>query len=353
MHLREAEPLTKAINDPKLQVDILRIKGTAHLMSGDFEQAIDAYRQAMVVLRAVGDTAGQAEIYISVGWAYQSQAEVPKALSCYEDALKLFINAADHDGEVRTRMAIGSLYAAVGEPGKALAQYKTALPIASPDQHAWMLASVAEMLLSRNEPGKACDHYNSALSFTESSGDVGLQGVVLAGMGRCRMAMGLYGYAQDYFEEAGAKMRQAGNTAGEAGVNASLGELFYWAAIDSPEVDPKPRFTAALNYYKDALPLMRGTGNRIGEIGVLANVGLVYDAWDKPRQALPYYLQALQEMDELQDFCPTRRVSHRRCGAIGQPLPARHPVGAFPTSRGRGFQSFGTRSCTLVSRSAG
>ncbi len=300
MHLREAEPLTKAINDPKLQVDIFRIKGTAYLMSGDFEQAIDAYRQAMVVFRAVGDTAGQAEIYISVGWAYQSQAEVPKALSCYEDALKLFINAADHDGEVRTRMAIGSLYAAIGETNKALAQYKTALAIASPDQHAWMLANVAEMLLARNEPGRACDHYKIALSLIEPSSDLGLQGVVLAGMGRCRMAMGLYGYAQDYLEEAGSKMRQARNTAGEAGVNASLGELFYWAAINSPEVDPKPRFTAALNYYKEALPVMRATGNRIGEIGVLANAGLVYDAWDKPRQALPYYLQALQEMDELQ-----------------------------------------------------
>ncbi len=95
-------------------------------------------------------------------------------------------------------------------------------------------------------------------------------------------------------------MQDAGNRAGEAGVIASIGELDYWIAISSQTVNPKTLFVDAFRSYNEALPLMREAGDLVGEIGVLTNMGLVFDAQGKYGEALGYYLQALQKMDELE-----------------------------------------------------
>src|SRR5260370_36106086 len=71
-------------------------------------------------------------------------------------------------------------------------------------------------------------------------------------------------------------------------------------AISSPTAAAFPRFTAALKNYDEALPLMRAIGDRAGEIGVLTNSGLVYDAKGKSKEALAYYIQALDKMEHLQ-----------------------------------------------------
>ena len=76
-------------------------------------------------------------------------------------------------------------------------------------------------------------------------------------------------------ERARAKMQDAGNRAGEAGVIASIGELDYWIAISSQTVNPKTLFVDAFRSYNEALPLMREAGDLVGEIGVLTNMGLV------------------------------------------------------------------------------
>jgi len=299
-HLGVAEPMAKSVGDVKLQADLLRTRGAAYMASGEFENAIDVYRQAMVSLRSVDDVSGEAEVYTSVGWAYQSLGEIPKALECYEDAQKLFIKVGNKDGQGRTSLGIGSLYQSMGKADKVEEQYIKALPIVSRDQYARMIASVAEILQSRNQPGVAFTRYKKALSLIQPAGDSGLQGALLAGMGRCSMALGSYGEARQDFELARAKMQEAGNQRGEAGIIASIGELNYWIAISSPTGDWKPRFSEALKDYTEALNLMRAMGDRAGEIGVLTNTGLVYDAWGKTSQALTYYLEALQKLDALQ-----------------------------------------------------
>lgn len=299
MHLSVAETMTKTVSDPRLQVDVLRTKGAAYMSSGEFEKSLDAFRGAMKILRSLKDEAGQAEMYASSGWAFQSIGDTPRALSCYEAAITLFTNVGNKDGEVRARIGMGSLYQALGEWDKASEQYVKAGPKASDAQFARMLVSVAEMHQSLNQPLEALTRYKSALSLIGSTNDPSLEGAIWTGIGRSNMATGSYRVAEFYFDKAMARIKESGNRAAEAGIIASIGELNYWMAIRSPNENPKSRFQEALKQYNAALPIMHEVGDRIGEIGILTNTGLVYDAWGKPREALPYYLEALQRMDEL------------------------------------------------------
>ena len=314
-HIAVAETMTKTVRDPKLQVSILQAKGAAYMSSGEFDRSLDAYREAMKVSRSLNDEAGQAELFASSGWAFQSLGNVPRALGCYEDAITLFARVGNKDGEVRTRIAIGSLYQSIGEPQKASEQYMKAAPSASDEQYARMLISVAEIRQSQNQPREALTRYKKALSLIGSTNDPSLEGAIWTGMARSHMTSGSYLVAQDYFERARVKIKESGNRAAEAGIIASIGELNYWVAISSPTANPKSRFSEALKDYNVALPMMREVGDRIGEIGILTNTGLVYDAWGKPREALPYYLEALHRMDEL---ATSARLQEFRLDLAGQ-----------------------------------
>lgn len=304
-HLSLAEALLKSLDDPKLQAELYRIRGAAFLSSGDYEQALGAYRLAMPILRSQNDDNGQAEIFTSLGWVYQSLGEAPKALGCYESALILSVRARNKEGEVRARLGIGLLYQSLGEANKALEQYRAALPIASKPQQAGILASVAQLYQAYNKLGVALGSYTRALELLRSTNDRAGEAGILAGMGRCWMGLGSFEKARALFDQSRLLMRQVGNRAGEAGVIASMGELDFWngVAVPVPGVDPKAKyFPKALKQYDEALALTRAVRDRTGEIGVLTNMGLVYDAWVKPRQALSYYTQALQKMDELQTY---------------------------------------------------
>jgi CHAT domain-containing protein len=234
----------------------------------------------------------------------------------------------------------------MGEFKKAQDEYIRVAARASDEQFARMMVSVAEMLVASNRPQSALIRYEKALSLIKPAKDSVLEISILTGIGRCHMVLGSYDTAQEYFDLASAKARESGNRALEAGVIASIGELQYWIAITSstavhkvattfysassdgpmeffhqsllsagrlspaagtlgrPDVyvesSVKPRFSRALRTYNEALSLMHDVGDRIGEIGVLTNMGLVYDAWGKRREALSFYLPALQKMDEFQ-----------------------------------------------------
>src|SRR5690349_20939805 len=162
-HLAIAEPMTIS-GDPVLRANLLRTQGAAYLDAGQFEKGLQSFRTAMPLVRNAHDASGEAEIYISVGWAYQSLGDVPRALECYKSALVVFGRSGNTDGVVRSRLAIASLYRSLGKAEDALSQYKLALPIASDEQLARMLMSVAEVLLSRNRPNDALGRYRSALS---------------------------------------------------------------------------------------------------------------------------------------------------------------------------------------------
>jgi CHAT domain-containing protein len=299
-HLGAIETMNETLADPKLWQDLLSIKGAAYLSSGEFEQSIAAYREAMRIQRILNDERAQAETFLRIGWAFQSLGNAPRALTCYESALYLFQKMENEDGEVRTRLGIGSLYQSMGEFSKALDQYVKATANSSDEQHARILVSTSEILQSRNQTSAALHGYEKALSLLQSGGDLTLEAAVLAGIGRCSMTFGAYREARYDFERARVRLKDAGNRAGEAGILASIAELNYWTALGSPSEDPKPHFSEALRGYSEALALMRSVGDRTGEVGVLTNIGLLYDAWGKSHDALSYYRQALQKMDELQ-----------------------------------------------------
>jgi CHAT domain-containing protein len=315
LHISAADSMVNAVDDPRLRANLLQVKSAAYISTGEFEKALEVNRETMTTFRAIEDEEGQAEIYASSGWVFQSMGSTQRAIDCYEAAAYLFHKMKNTDGEVRIHLELGSLYGSIGEPIMALRQYDAALPIASENEQAIIYASAAGILQSQRRFTESNADYLEAFHLAKSTGDLALEGTIWAGLGRTKMAIGLFSAAEFDFERARKQMKDSENHAAEAGITASIGELKYWEAISTPSVDPKQRFNEALQDYSEALAAMQAAGNRSGEIGILTNTGLVYDAWGKPRQALPYYHEALQKMD---DLGTTARLEEFRLSLAGQ-----------------------------------
>lgn len=347
-----AERMAREINDPKLQADVIRSSAAAHGSLGEFDEALESYHKAMQIFRSLNDEKGQAEVYASVGWVNESLGKVPDAFLCYNDALYFFHKLGDRDGEVRILMGMGSLYQSIGDFERALSAYKKALLAnASKPQQARILASIGDMNLSRNSASIALRQYEEAFSLIQDPDDPALQAAVLAGIARCHMLLDYKeSKAMDYLKRAHAKMVEAGNRAGEAGVLATIGELKYSIAIHGGrlEIIENRYFAQAIDNYSKALALMRQTGDRVGEVGVLANIGLVFDAMEQYKDALNYYRQALDLMDQIQTAARIEEfrinIADQSAGlyqrAILLEIGLHHPEEAFNLSERARARSF-------------
>jgi len=346
-----ADRIEKEAHDPKLQADVLKISAARHVSLLDFRQTIETYQRAMRIFESRGDQKGQAEVRASIGWVDASLGKIPDALDSYDAALTLFRKLGDKDGEVRTLIGEGLLYQSIGEFERALSAYKKAvIANASKPQEAMILASVGDMNLSLNNVSAALGQYHLALSLAQESDDRALQGAILTGAVRCLMAFHYHFAGKDsnpydngisnetaplrfpflasqppmrsdklwtnpdrkpswdfeasqllyFLVLADADMVKAGNQTGEAGVLATIGELDYSIAIDYEHSNRRRYFSQAIENYKKALSLMRQGGDQLGEVGVLTGLGLVFDARGNYSEALNYYRDALNLMDQIQ-----------------------------------------------------
>jgi tetratricopeptide (TPR) repeat protein len=298
--IRPAELPNGMSEDRRSAADRLLAKGSVYMSKGDFNQAVQFYKEAMPILRSVDDKKGEAELFITFGWAYQAMGETPTAIGCYQAALTLFAENNDKDGEVRARLAAASIFAAIGESRKAEGNYDLALAKVSKDQRAIVLVSLADLLQSIDRPREALKRYEEAAS-EESFKNWLLEASIDAGRGRCWMLLRSYESSQSAFKKALVEAKKTRNRAAEAGIIAEIGELNYWMAMESASgQDWTSHLSKALNRFYEAQVVMRDVGDRQGEIGVLSYMGLVYDAQGKKDKALSYYLEALKMVDQLQ-----------------------------------------------------
>src|SRR5260370_37383477 len=87
-----AEPMVKTAGDPRLRVDLLRVKSAAHMQAGEFEAALADNREISPILKSLGDDDGWAETFLSSAWAFQSLGDIQKAIGCYDSSFILLFN---------------------------------------------------------------------------------------------------------------------------------------------------------------------------------------------------------------------------------------------------------------------
>ncbi|MCK4600418.1 tetratricopeptide repeat protein [Candidatus Bipolaricaulota bacterium] len=107
----------------------LLARGHAAYGKGSYEEALNYYKQALVISREVGHRAGEGTTLNNIGLVYCGQGQYDQALEYCKQALVIFREVGDRAGEGTTLHNIGLVYRSQGLYDQALEYYKQALVI--------------------------------------------------------------------------------------------------------------------------------------------------------------------------------------------------------------------------------
>ena len=221
--------------------------GLAYSNLGQYQQAIEHYRQALAIQNEIGDKRGQGNQLGNLGIAYHNLGEYQQAIDHYQQALAISREIGDRRNEGNWLGNLGNAYRNLG-------RYDDAI-----------------------------EHYQQALAIQNEIGDKRGQGNQLGNLGNAYFSLGRYDEAIDHYQQALAISRDIGNKSAIGSILGNLGVAY----------DDLERYDEAIDHYQQALGISRDIGDRRGEGNRLNNLGVAYENLKDYAQAINYYEQAL------------------------------------------------------------
>jgi tetratricopeptide (TPR) repeat protein/nucleoside phosphorylase len=281
--------------DQKLMLRALNELGQIYNSTGQPQEALKCYQEALPVTKETNDRAEQAATLTNIGEVYHRIGQPQEALKHYQEALPIRKEVVDRTGEALTLHNIGLLYDDIGQPQEALKYYREALlirkEISDRAGEATTLNNIGMVYGMIGQPQEALKYFREALPITKEVGDRAGEAGTLNNIGAGYNHIGQPREALKYYREALPIMKEVGDRAGEAATLNNIGGVYN--GIGQPQ--------EALKYCREALPIMKEVGDRAGEAATLNNIGGAYNNIGQSQEALKYFREALPILKEVSD----------------------------------------------------
>ncbi|MCL4394521.1 MAG: tetratricopeptide repeat protein, partial [Chloroflexi bacterium] len=119
----------RKLKDERSAIAIVSSLGLVYQRRGDWQQAVEFYRNAMTQMEGFGTEAGMAEVYMHLGTTLTQQENWNRALAALTKSMQIRQKLGDARGIAETRANLGMLYAKHGETVKARALWNQALEV--------------------------------------------------------------------------------------------------------------------------------------------------------------------------------------------------------------------------------
>ena len=291
------QALTKArsVNDKAGEAKALNNIGNTYANTGELTKARGYYEQAAPVFRAAGDKLGEAKALNNIGQVYTYTGEPTKALDYCQQALKICRAIGDKANEANTLNSIGNVYTSIGRSAKALNFFQEALPLFR-DTHnksgeAQALGNLGVTCNRIGEPTRALGFYQQALSIFRALGDKSDEATTLLNIGATYADIGQYAKALDFYRQARPVFRAVHDTTGEATILHNSGNVYANTG----------QIAKALDAYQQALLLYRANRDKANEAITLNSIGNAFTKTGRYARALTAYQQTLPVFRVLKD----------------------------------------------------
>jgi tetratricopeptide (TPR) repeat protein len=159
--LSEALRVCQSARYARFDAQVLHRMGDACLMSGDLDDAIDAFRSALLLVRDIGDLIGEAYILRGTGVAQVGRGELGPASEALRRAAELAVITGDRLVEAQTLRGLSELALTSGDPGQAAAHAQQAASISrsidTPLEQARALTLLSDAHAARGDAEAAAD----------------------------------------------------------------------------------------------------------------------------------------------------------------------------------------------------
>jgi CHAT domain-containing protein len=253
---KEALPLSRAAADRFLEADILDCLGKVQYVMGENSAALDSLNQALLIFKTVGQQYRSLGTLFYIGATQQSLGQREKALEIFYQILPKLKASGDKDGQATTMNSLGTIYFDSGEYQKSLF------------------------------------YHDQSLRLRRESGDKCLEASSLTNMGVVYNVMGEKSKALDILVRQAMPLYKPGvKCSGLPATLNNIGKVYY-------ELGENQK---ALEYCKQALPLFKAGMDKRGQAAALVNIGSAYNASGKYQEALESYNASLVAYREVGD----------------------------------------------------
>ena len=277
--------------DPKTRAMELYQQGTQLLNSGQFQAALETFEEVLKTVQGLSDhhaRLGKAGTLNQIAYAYYHLGDYEKALDSYKQALNIYTQEEkwQEQGAILTNM--GALYGDIGQYQKALESHQQALVLAQQvndlKKQGEILNNMGAIYQNLNQNQQALEFYQQALEILQQVGDEGWQGAILNNLGL------IYADLEDY-QKAIDSYQKALSLAEKDGDRVAQGRIFNNLGLVRSKVGNLP---AALQSLQKALVIRQELKDLPGERTTHNDIGTVYRNLEEYKIALQHYNKALK-----------------------------------------------------------
>lgn len=280
--------LAKAKGLKNYMADALEIQGNSHKIRGNYQDALDYFRQVLGIREEIDDKKGIASNLINIGHIYDMQGESSTAMDYFQRGQAIYEEISDKQGIVGTLAYIGYIYDAQGYSGRALDYFLRGIEIyeeiSDKEGIANTLNTIGWMYFKDGNFSKALEYYHQSLKMFEESNSKYYVSFVLNNIGAVYMEKGDYLAAREYFQKSLQIKEELSDVIGIASALIQIGGAYH----------SESNYYEALNSYQRGLKIYEEISNKEGIAQSLVYIGYIYFEQDDYPQARDYIQQGLK-----------------------------------------------------------
>jgi tetratricopeptide (TPR) repeat protein len=262
--------LAKLTGNRKGEANSLGNLGNAYDSLGQYQRAINFYKQQLEIAREIGDRQGEANSLGGLGNAYHSLGQYQRAINFYEQQLEIACEIGDRQGEANSLGGLGNAYYSLGQFPWAIDLHEQhraiAREIGDLQGEANSLGSLGLAYDSLGQYQRAIDLHEQSLAIKREIGDRKGEAASLGSLGLAYQSLGQYQRVIDFHEQSLAIKREIGDRQGEANSLGSLGIAYQSLG----------QVQRAIDLHEQSLAIERAIGNRKGAATSLQALAICY-----------------------------------------------------------------------------
>jgi tetratricopeptide (TPR) repeat protein len=285
----------RAAGDRTAEVKALGGLGDVAKALRQFDQAIDHYKQALMICREVGDHQGEAASLNGFARANYELRRLDEAIDYHQQALTIYQEIGNRRGEGGTLNDLGMVNYQLRQLDEAIDHYQQSLAIRQEigDRRGegGTLNNLGLVYEIRRQFHTAIDYYQQALAIHREVGDLQFEGNTLGNIGLVYVELRRFTESIACIEQELAIRRKVGDRGGEGSGLLNLGTAYH----RSGQLDD------AIDYYQQALTIHREVGDRRRQGDALHNLGAAYHKLRRLDEAIDHFQQSLAIRQEIGD----------------------------------------------------
>ena len=202
-YYRQALPLFA--DRPEQRAKTLNNFGVAYVALNEQERALDYFQQSLALLKIGRDRTAESQTLSNIGSVYQHLSKYREALDYYAQARAMQQQIGNRAQEAQTLELLGTAYAEMGQPDKAVDYHQQSLDIQRSAKNirreALSLNSLGHVYGLLGQPEKALDYFGQSLSILRTIDDLNSTAVVLENRAGVEQQLGKLDDARKDIEE--------------------------------------------------------------------------------------------------------------------------------------------------------